>query len=218
MDIDALSQIMEESANPDQAKQMKHYMKDHFDFYGIKSTQRREISRPFVRAPIQLWQEEHTKIKGLWDADKREMQYIAMDRFLQVKKLYARPSMEFVEYLIIHKSWWDTVDFLASNVVYQHLLMYPDFKTEYVLSWIDADNIWLNRSAIIWQLKRKDDVDVKFLEDAIQPHLNSKEFFIQKAIGWSLRQYSKFNPTWVRNFIKKYHIRGLAMHEASKYL
>ncbi len=218
MHLNTMLHEMHRAADPTLAVQMKHYMKDRFEFLGIKSPERRQISKSYVRAPMASWDEEQGELNQLWDAQEREFQYVGMDRFLRIKKLYSAASMQFVEFLITEKSWWDTVDYLASNVVYQHLVKQPEFLETYVRTWIDADDIWLNRSAMIWQLKAKDKVDTQFLAAAIVPHLNSKEFFIQKAIGWSLRLYSKFNPVWVRNFIAEYNITGLALREASKYL
>ena len=95
---------------------------------------------------------------------------------------------------------------------------FPGKKEEVITRWRKSDNLWLNRTSLIFQLKYKDDVDFNLLKDLIKQFQPNKEFFIQKAIGWSLRQYSKFNPDAVKDFIEEINLQGLALREAKKYL
>jgi len=122
------------------------------------------------------------------------------------------------EWLIINKSWWDTVDSLASNCVGTYFRFYPEKIEYYNSKWITSDNMWLNRTAIIFQLKYKKDTDFELLKNNIRHHSHQREFFIKKAIGWSLREYSKVNPSAVIKFIDENELQNLSIREASKYL
>jgi len=103
--------------------------------------------------------------------------------------------------MITTKSWWDTVDFIAAKLVGDYFKKYPNQIGKYIQKWINSDNMWLQRTAILFQLKYKNQLDPKLLKYIIQSQLGSNEFFINKAIGWVLREYSKTNPTWVFNFV-----------------
>lgn len=116
------------------------------------------------------------------------------------------------------KSWWDTVDILdrvVGSLVYDK----PELE-KIILQWSLSDNIWLRRVAIDHQLLRKEKTDVHLMEKILLNNLDQTEFFINKAIGWALRDYSKTNPDWVASFIEKNKERmaELSIKEASKYL
>ena len=120
--------------------------------------------------------------------------------------------------LVLTKSWWDTVDILdkvIGSIIYNNKNLYP-----IILEWSKDDNIWLRRVAIDHQLLRKKNTDEQLLEKILINNLNHKEFFVNKAIGWALRDYSKTDPQWVRNFIEvhKENMASLSIREASKYL
>jgi 3-methyladenine DNA glycosylase AlkD len=149
---------------------------------------------------------------------EREYQYLAIELMYRKRKLWTGDWLDLIETLILTKSWWDTVDGLAAKIAGTYFLRFSEFKEERIHRWIHSDNMWLNRSAIIFQLKFKDEVDTQLLTKSILPHIKSREFFHEKAIGWALRQYSKFNPDWVRDFLVEYQLRPLSIREASKYL
>jgi 3-methyladenine DNA glycosylase AlkD len=123
-----------------------------------------------------------------------------------------------MEYLISTKSWWDTVDMLAAKNLGEILHSNLDIMESKIHEYTEDENMWINRSAIISQLGFKSDTNIDLLEFSILPHLNSKEFFLQKAIGWALRQYAKTNPNWVIEFVNKYTLKPLSKREALKHL
>ena len=116
------------------------------------------------------------------------------------------------------KSWWDTIDFL-DRLVESIIARFPETK-EIILSWSCDEDIWLRRLAIDHQLLRKEETDTKLLEKILVNNLGQTEFFINKAIGWALRDYSKTNPDWVRDFIERHRaeMAALSIREGSKYL
>jgi len=116
--------------------------------------------------------------------------------------------------MITHKSWWDTVDLIATKLVGEYFRIFPDQRGRYVEKWIASNNIWLQRTSIIFQLNYKEELDKEFLAYVINSLTGSKEFFINKAIGWILRQYGRTNPGWVIDFANKTRLNSLSRREA----
>jgi len=213
---------LKEISNVTYADRMKSYMKNKFDFYGIQSVPRRElynnfrktVYKPLTEIELINW----TKL--LWSQPYREYQLIAMDELKLSFKLINENCIIEVEKFILDKSWWDTVDLLASNIIgkyYKSKLIeqLDDYATN---NWINSTNMWLNRTAILVQLGYNKDTNTNLLEKSIVPHLSSTEFFHQKAIGWSLREYSKTNKKWVIEFINKHTLKPLSKREAMKHM
>ena len=217
MKVEDVFQGLKEVANPEDAIHMKAYMKDQFEFLGVKTPIRRQISKIFFKKSHKStidWK----FINQAWENPYREMQYVVLD-YLQLKQTsLASNDLTKVKKLAQTKSWWDTIDFLCRSVGYI-CLHYPETK-KIVLDWSTDEDIGLRRLAIEHQLLQKEQTDVQLLEQILINNLNQTEFFINKAIGWALRDYSKTNPDWVREFIEKYKDRlsKLSIKEGSKYL
>lgn len=217
MKVEDVFQGLKEVANPEDAIHMKAYMKDQFEFLVVKTPIRRQISKIFFKKSHKStidWK----FINQAWENPYREMQYVVLD-YLQLKQTsLASNDLTKVKKLEQTKPWWDTIDFLCRSVGYI-CLHYPETK-KIVLDWSTDEDIWLRRLAIEHQLLQKEQTDVQLLEQILINNLNKTEFFINKAIGWALRDYSKTNPDWVREFIEKYKDRlsKLSIKEGSKYL
>jgi len=209
--------LFRENSNSDKAKQMSDYMRGQFAFIGLPSKQRQELSRDFLKntdKKIVDWD----FINLCWAQAERELQYLAIDYLARRCRLLSPQDIPKLKKLVISKSWWDTID--ALDVVIGDIVQrYPETE-EIMLAWSVNENIWLRRIAIDYQLLSKDKTNTQLLEQIIVNNFGGKEFFINKAIGWSLREYSKTNPDWVRNFIKKYKedMAPLSIREASKYI
>ncbi len=217
--IKELYLLFEEYSNTENAVGMENYMKNNFKFLGIKKPLREELSKPWIKKIILTQFEEIPLIcKQLWEMYEREFQYVALEL---LKKYISNAKIECIkeiEFLICNKSWWDTVDLLATNISAEYFRLYPEKKLEYIDKWNSSNNIWLNRSAILFQLKYKKRTDFELLKAIISTHKTSKEFFIQKAIGWSLREYAKTNKEAVLEFIETYPIMPLSKREALKHI
>ena len=217
MKVEDIFQGLKEVANPEDAIHMKAYMKDQFEFLGVKTPVRRKLSKVFFKKNSSLaidWKFIHQA----WDNPYREMQYVVLD-YLQLKQKALTPSdLPKIKKLAQTKPWWDTIDFLCRSVGFI-CLHYPETK-KFVLEWSRDEDFWLRRLAIEHQLLQKEETDVQLLEQILINNLDQTEFFINKAIGWALRDYSKTNPDWVREFIEKYKDRlsKLSIKEGSKYL
>lgn len=200
---------------------MSNYMKGHFPFLGIKSPQRVLLMKEWFKTiPTDLSADEKwLLIKELWNKKEREFQYVAIDYLNGWKKDLIRINdISEVKFLITNKSWWDSVDAIASNFLGKYFLKYPEQVNSVIEEWRHSDNMWIQRSCLLFQLKYRDRTDFKLLKDLIRQYQPIKEFFIQKAIGWTLRQFSKTAPEAVRLFIDEIQLKGLAAKEASKYL
>jgi len=217
--IDTLEAEFKANANPIIASQQKAYMKGKFDYFGLKSPLRRTIQQPFLAKQYLPSKTELTSlVKVLWAKPQREFQYVAQELCLKYSKQFDKEDIVLFEYMITHKSWWDTVDYMAANLVGSYFIKYPELRRSFVEKWINSNDMWLQRTAIIFQLKYKNEVDTELLSVAILSMLGSKEFFINKAIGWALRQYGKFNPTWVINFCGKTELSNLSRKEALRLI
>jgi 3-methyladenine DNA glycosylase AlkD len=209
--------IFRNAHNPALARQMEAYMKNRFPFLGLPRPVRNTLQKEFI-----LTQTKSSSIDWAWvfevfNLPEREFQYLAMDYLARSsKKLHPRDLIPLKE-LILTKSWWDTVDTLSS-MVGVIALKYPEVIEKVLVDWSQDSSIWVRRVSIICQLKFRESTNTIFLENSIKSNLGSKEFFINKAIGWALRANSKTNPEWVRNFIDKNELAPLSVREGSKYL
>jgi len=217
--LPALENLFRENANPENAFFMKKYMKEKFTFLGIKSPERRALTRAFYknynRPDINNIE---NVVRQLWKMEEREFQYFAMELVDKELKKMVRSDVQLFEYFVVNKSWWDTVDFIAANLVGKHLLNFPGLIEQMNKKWISSENMWLNRTALLFQLKYKNDMDAKLLKQNILKCRDSKEFFIRKAIGWVLREYSKTNPVWVSEFVDSTTLSPLSKREALKWI
>lgn len=207
-----------EHANPDKAASMASYMKNQFPFLGISKPDRSRLQREFVKQERLNKAVDWNLVFALWNMPEREFQYLAMDYLLALRKYMQKDDISYIKTLIVTKSWWDTVDMLASGVLGALCLAEPDLVSTHMLEWSDSDNKWLRRSAILFQLKYKQDTDPNLLSAIIANNLGTREFFINKAIGWILREYSKTDRDWVKTFINSNTLHPLSVREASKYL
>ena len=197
----------------------KAYMKNLFEFYGIKTPLRRELQKPFLNKQYLPDKSElEPLIRILWQKPEREYQYFTQELFFKYNKKLEESDIALFEYMIVHKSWWDTVDFIATKLLASYFKSYPNKKTYYIKKWIKSNNVWLQRSALLFQLKYKATLDTDLLDFTINSLLDTKEFFINKAIGWILREYSKSNPQWVINFVEKTKLSALSKREGLRLI
>ncbi len=206
-------------ANHEYALAQKKYLRNKFEFFGIKTPRRREIQKPFLHNNyLPAKQELPDIIKLLWEKPQREFQHFALELSYKYRKQYEFNDIELFEYMILHKSWWDTVDGVAPKLIGDYFFKFPEQRDVYAEKWLSSGNMWLQRSILICQLFYKEKVDTVFLTHVINSLLGSKEFFINKAIGWMLRQYSRTNPVWVAQFVANTKLNSLSKREALRLL
>lgn len=196
---------------------MARYMKGQFAFFGIKTPQRKALVKEQVD---ELGRPTDWPALGklLWEAPQREMQYAFNDLLEPVIRKQSPALLNLLEELIQRKSWWDTVDFLAPRLAGRLLMQNPGLLPDYPDRWITHDNFWLQRAAILCQLRWKAQTDEKRLFNYIQRRAESSEFFVQKGAGWALREYSKVNPEAVQTFVQATDLPALTVREGLKWV
>ena len=216
--LEPMQQLFEANANSENAAAMKAYMKGRFAFFGIKSPERRELQKQFLNengAPIPF---DPTIFRALWQVEQREFQMFGLDLLRKQAKKVQKADVALIEELIITKSWWDTVDGLASWVCGPYFQKFPESTRTVTDAWAVSENMWLRRTSILFQLGYKRQTDTEILIDHIEKNLGSKEFFINKAIGWALREYGKTDPDFVREQVQRLgsELNALSVREATK--
>ena len=208
----------EENRNELLAESMSKYMQDKFRFLGVRGATRTEIYKKYFPDARKTKTVDWDFVESCWNKEEREFQYVVVYYLKAMQKFLKREDISRLKYLIVTKSWWDTVDLLAKVV--GSLVIRIEGYDQIMLEWSKDSNIWLKRVAILYQLSLKDKVDKQVLDKILVNNLGDSEFFINKAIGWALRDYSKYNPEWVREFIKKNkeNMANLSIREASKYI
>ncbi len=216
--IKALETAFQKNSSHELAIPMENYMKNHFTFYGIKTEKRRSIFKA-------IWEEHHDEVKQncreialqLFAFKEREMHYCAIEILIKnLKKNYQLEDIKLIEKILTTNSWWDTVDTISKYILGAYLIEFPNETKKVIQRFSSSNNMWLNRAAILFQLSYKHNTNSEILFHQCIKHAHSKEFFIQKAIGWALREYGKFFPNEVKEFVKQVNLKPLSNKEALK--
>lgn len=214
-----LKELFEKNADPAQAAPMKKYMRDQFEYLGIKTPQSAALQKQFyAEYGLPEVTDLDPVLRDLWALPQREFQYVGLGLLDKSEKKLPAKFIKTIEYLILTKSWWDTVDAIAGHTVGMHFRRFPDVREKYLPKWRASKNIWLRRTTILFQLNYKRETDFDLLCEIIRENLDSKEFFINKAIGWALRQYARVDPSAVSKFVKSTPLHPLSKREAMKHI
>ena len=213
-----LKSLFEQNADPAQAGPMKKYMRDQFEYLGIKTPIRVALQNEFIKINgLPPLDKLETISRDLWGMPQREFQYAAMSLLGKLESKLEADFISTVEYLLVTKSWWDTVDTLAGHTVGAHFKRFPKVREKCLKKWRKSDIFWLRRTTLLFQLGYKNETDFDLMCDLIKENLGSDEFFINKAIGWALRQYAHTNPAPVKKFVKATkELHPLSKREALK--
>ncbi|MYM67404.1 DNA alkylation repair protein [Pseudoduganella sp. FT55W] len=200
-------------ADSERAPAMRAYMRDQFDFMGVGTPQRRATCRTLLKGLRGETLLEHAR--ALWELPQREYQYVALDLLAMHWKELDIEDIPALMELVQDKSWWDTVDSLAGIIgdVLRH-------RHDYMDDALKHRNFWMRRIALLHQLGWRGKTDQQRLFDYSLALAHEKEFFIQKAIGWALRDYARHAPNEVRLFThkQKERLAPLSFREANKHL
>lgn len=213
-----LQDQMYAAASNEIAKPMEKYMKHLFPYLGVKAPLRKTIYKAFIKNNLPSTRSWEAEVKHLWSLPEREFQYTAIELCWACRKMWTKKTIHLLVFLLKDKSWWDSVDAIASILVGHYFLLFPEEKQATILKWSKDENLWIRRTSIIFQLKYGAKTDVDLLQRCIHNNLQSKEFFINKAIGWALRQYARTNAEYVRNFVLHTQLANLSKREALKHI
>ena len=219
--VDFVQSEFRKMADPVKAPQMQAYMKNRSPFYGINKPERVAVTRQFKKEFRPANQSEWTEaILALWNLQYREEKYAALDYAVQFPQYFEPESLKLYGQLVREGAWWDLVDFVVSQLVSPTLLCHREKVRPTIEQWIDDKSLWIRRTALLSQLKHKDQLDESQLFGHVLMRCEEKEFFIRKAIGWALRDYSWTNPEAIHSFLRQHgsKLSGLSIREASKEL
>lgn len=217
--LQPLGELFQGYANNVDAAFMSKYMLNQFQYFGIRAPKQKEIRGYFFKTyGLPDPAEVPEMVKELWIQPEREYQYFGIDLSEKVLKKMGEDAVETIEFIVVNKPWWDTVDLIASHHAGTYFKSFPQKISAITGAWIDSGNIWLQRTALLFQLKYKKNTDEDLMFDYMRRLSGSKEFFIRKAIGWALREYSKTAPESVIRFVESAELSGLSRHEALKVI
>lgn len=200
------------------AETMSKYMRNLFEFYGIPAPERKAIYNDFIKLEKKSKTIDWDFLDKCYEDKHREFQYLVYDYLLALKKYASFEDIPKIQTYITTKPWWDTIDFLCKVIGDIGL---RDIRVKALMvDWSENENIWLKRTAIEHQLGLKDKTDKELLKQVIANNFGSDEFFVNKAIGWALRDYSKTDPVFVKEFIAVHRDKmdSLSIREASRYI
>ena len=213
--VQNLRKALELRATPKNAAQQKAYMRNQYEFFGLKAPEQAELRREFLKTHgLAPTDELRTIIRELWQQPEREFQYFGMMILEKYIKKVDADFISLLEFMISTKSWWDTVDMIAARLVGVHFKIFPGQIPVYTEKWMASGNFWLQRTALLFQLKYKKDTDTGLLFNLVERLADEDEFFIRKAIGWALREYSKTDPEAVISFVESHELKPLSRKEA----
>ncbi len=218
MKSDTIFLSMESLKNEENAIKMAAYMRNQFPFLGVRPPERKAVCKKNFLEAKKDKTVDWEFLDDCWKSQYREMQYIVMDYLSVMQKFLTLDDVPKIKHYVKTKQWWDTIDGL--DRIIGDIGLVDDRIDGLMLTWSKDEDFWVRRLAIDHQLCRKEKTNNELLEAILVNNFGSNEFFINKAIGWSLRDYSKVNPHWVRNFVEKYQdqMNHLSIREASKYI
>ena len=200
---------------------MAAYMKTAMPFYGVQKPGRAEIIRNIAAEMVPSNTAEYRSgIEALWELAHREEKYLAIAYARRFRRFTARSHLDLYERMIVEGAWWDFVDDVAANLVGALLLEDRTSMRPVMEAWIDDADMWRRRTAILSQLRHKEHTDAEMLFDFCRRQAHETEFFIRKAIGWALREYSKTDAAAVARFLsgEGEKLSGLSRREAARHL
>ena len=207
---------------------MQSYMKSTMPYRGVSFPVRHTLLKPVLASyePRDRTDFEST-VRRLWDeAGFREERYAAIDlcRHRTCSAFQTPESLPLYWHMVVTGAWWDLVDEIAAHLVGGILRSHPDEVTPTIRAWATDEDLWLRRTAILAQIRFKDATDTDLLAEVLEANLedslHGKQFWIRKAVGWSLRSYAPTDADFVLRFAREHRDRlsGLSLREALKHL
>ena len=190
-----LKNLFSVHADPKTAAWQEAYMRNQFRFLGIRKPLIGKLLKPYA----ETFSEK--EILEFWNTEEREGQYAAIWLLRMQAKTATEDHLRLYERLLREKSWWDTVDEIAPYLVGALVLQFPHLH-ETLSTWTEDPYLWIRRASLIYQLRFKKQTDQERLFEHCLRLKDDRDFFLRKAIGWSLREYRKSAPQIVEHFLR----------------
>jgi 3-methyladenine DNA glycosylase AlkD len=202
---------------------MQAYMKSTMPYYGVPAPALRQIIRKLsAESEFKTAADWQRSVLSLWrEARFREERYVAIElcRLRSVGVFQTPDVLPLYEEMIVNGAWWDYVDTIAANCVGIILKRFPKPIGREMRQWSRSPDMWKRRTSILCQLKFKQHTDLDLLYSCIEPSIESREFFLRKAIGWALRQYAWTDSQEIRRYVREHdRLSPLSKREALKNL
>ncbi|BAK68206.1 hypothetical protein SLG_35310 [Sphingobium sp. SYK-6] len=209
-------------AEPARAPAMQAYMKSAMPYLGVSAVPlQAACKRLFADLDYGTREEWQSDVLTLWrGATFREERYaaIALCGIRAARPFQRLDALPMYEEMIVTGVWWDYVDTIAAQRLFDILGAEPEGMARAMRAWAQDADLWKRRSAILCQLRAGKQTDTDLLYACIAPSLDSPEFFLRKAIGWALRQYARTDPAEVRRYVaaNEKRLSALSRREALK--
>jgi len=212
------------AGDPVRAAAQRAYMRSEMPFHGVAAPELKALLRPHLAtyAPSGREEWEHD-VRAVWDgATHRAERYaaVALARHRVARPWQDVAALPLHDHLVVTGAWWDLVDVVASHLVGGVLLHHRAGATPVVRGWARDDDLWRRRTAVLSQLRHREDTDTDLLAEVVEANLDDPSFWLRKAIGWALREHARTDPGWVRDRVGGWggRISALSRREALKHL
>lgn len=219
--VELIEACLQPLADPTRAAAMRAYLRDRYPFLGIAAPVRRHavksLPRPAADGAALL-----DIARLLWNKPEREYRYTAVDLLARHAKLLEVADLPALQALALREPWWETVDSLSgviSSILHEARRKGEDGQP-LMDDWLAHPVFWIRRIAMLHQLGWRLDSDAARLFTYAATLAPEAEFFIRKAIGWALRDYARWNPAAVGEFVRNNRatLSALTIREATKHL
>jgi 3-methyladenine DNA glycosylase AlkD len=217
---DQVRPMLERVAEPGRAPAMAAYMKGIAPYLGVPTPARRAATREWIRAfhPGPQATDLLSAAHELVTEPEREFAYVGIDLVARHERVLPESSLLGLRSLALERPWWDTVD-AWSTLIGRAGLRHRSWDPE-VATWATDERLWVRRIALVFQVGRRDAVDLPLLFAVCEANLGDRDFFMRKGIGWGLRDAARTHPDEVRAFVERHRteMSGLSIREATKHL
>ncbi|WP_414044022.1 DNA alkylation repair protein [Macrococcus sp. EM39E] len=217
--INEIKNAYESLKNKENQMTMESYMKNNFPFLGIKKSETAPVMKELFKIGLPNTKNETIElVNACFMQAEREYHYIGMVILNKKEMLFDTTDLSYLQQLLTTHSWWDSIDTIAPNIVGSIVLRDRHVGESVMREWNHSENFWLQRASLLHQLKYKDKMNEVILTEFILNTKDEQEFFIRKAIGWVLREFSKTNAVFVTDFVEEHQLSPLSEREALKWL
>ena len=194
------------------------YMKYQFKVLGVPAPERQKITKVFAKEFVNLCPRQVKKLLNSINSTEREFLYFKIAILENNMQIFmGLKNLKIIRDLLIEASWWDGVDTISGKVIHPLLLDLSKKDRTLLLRKFSTDpNMWVRRSAIVSMVRIKDAVSSATITKVLERNLGTSEFFINKAIGWFLREHYFYDQKYVIGFCKKHQLNRVAQREVDR--